>query len=230
MFIALDSNGNRIDVKNAEKGNDYFCPVCNNPLQVKEGKIKIKHFAHISGSDCDDFSTDMSEWHRNWQEQFPADSREIVITIDNESHRADVAFENYVIEFQNSPITAEKFEQRNAFYTKAGKKVIWIFNLIDDFRKGHFVKIETFRGGAEWKWKYSNQCFHNFVPQKRKGEVILLFQLKDADFLNNDNPPNYLKRVSYVWELCSPPFSIIQMVDNPSNKQSLLQWITSTLP
>ena len=42
----------------------------------------------------------------------------------------------YVIEFQHSPITAEEFNVRNQFYLTYGKKVIWIFDLSEEFEDG----------------------------------------------------------------------------------------------
>ena len=104
--------------------------MCNGELRVKEGSVNIKHFSHISRSDCDDFTIDMSEWHRRWQEQFPIGNREVVIEYNGEKHRADVLAYGHVIEFQHSSIPLDEFHRRNDFYTAAGKKVIWILKLI----------------------------------------------------------------------------------------------------
>ena len=58
----------------------------------------------------------MSDWHYDWQNQFPVDNQEIVFTKDNKIHRADVFINNTVIEFQHSPITEAEFNDRNNFY------------------------------------------------------------------------------------------------------------------
>ena len=228
MFIALDSNGNRIDVKNAEKGNDYFCPVCNGRLRVREGSVKIKHFSHISKTDCDDFTIDMSEWHRNWQEQFPLKNREVVIVHNGEKHRADVLACGHVIEFQHSPISLDEFERRNSFYTSAGKKVIWVFDLTEEKSAGKiFLNKEIYLGrlhGHQWFWLYSKRMFKNFAPQENKN-VILFFQMEKATFSEKD-APDYIKRVVGArQQLDGISFDTFQTLPFPGTKEQLLDWI-----
>ena len=74
MFIALDTNRNRISIENAIKGNQYFCPTCGEILTIRATEsLAVKtHFAHKRGTICyDDWKHDMSEWHLSWQRQFP---------------------------------------------------------------------------------------------------------------------------------------------------------------
>ena len=95
MYIALDSSNNRVEISNAMKGDEYFCPLCKSKLIVKKGKIKQPHFAHQTCLDCDEWSSDMSDWHKQWQERFPEEYREVVITgSTGEKHRADVLINN----------------------------------------------------------------------------------------------------------------------------------------
>lgn len=35
MFIALNSNSERISIENAIKNNEYFCPICGEPLIIR---------------------------------------------------------------------------------------------------------------------------------------------------------------------------------------------------
>ena len=133
MFVALTKNNERVYINNAVKEEEYYCPVCNEKLSLKLGIQKIHHFSHKPNSMCQDNwkYTDMSEWHKNWQEKFPEESREIVF---ERKHRADVFINNRIIEFQHSKLPSNAFEDRNEFYTKLGYKVIWIFdasNILD---------------------------------------------------------------------------------------------------
>lgn len=128
MYIALDENGNRVEIKNAEKGKDYFCPVCNTPLVIKAGEQRAKHFAHKAKTDCDTWA-DMSEWHYAWQEKFSSEYREIVLEYNGSKHRADVLAEHTVIEFQHSAISSKEFKERNQFYTGCGYRVVWVFDM-----------------------------------------------------------------------------------------------------
>lgn len=43
---ALDKNENCIGIENAQKGIEYRCPHCKGEMVVKEGSIKVKHYAH----------------------------------------------------------------------------------------------------------------------------------------------------------------------------------------
>jgi len=131
MFIAKGKNGERILIENAKKGDEYFCPICDGPLTVKaENSLAVsKHFAHKQGSYClDDWSHDMSEWHRAWQEKFPEKCREFPVEKNGVKHRADIFINNTVIEFQHSPITYEEILARNTFFLSLGYNVVWVFD------------------------------------------------------------------------------------------------------
>lgn len=201
MFIGLDKNYERVDVEQARKEEEYFCPICHGKLRIKDGQINAKHFAHVSLQDCDDFTADMSEWHRNWQGQFPEKNREVVLLHNEEKHRADVLACGYVIEFQQSPISIEEFDRRNAFYTGAGYKVVWIFDCRIECDCGQMECYDEWHkkndNGGKWKWKNPRRFMRNFVPQEEKN-IIVFFQIADADF-NNDGEHFYLERV--IWAI-----------------------------
>lgn len=224
----MDANGKRIDISEANKSDQYYCPVCAGKLRVREGQINIKHFSHISKETCDDFSVDMSEWHRKWQEQFPVNNREIIIEHNSEKHRADVLAYGHIIEFQHSPISQKEFERRNAFYTSAGKNVVWVFDLTQEVsRKQIFLNKEIWKGrlqGHQWWWFYSKRMFKHFAPHKQKN-VILLFQFDSASFCETDKT-DYLKRVIWAQEQSNDvSFGVFQTLPFPGNKNELLNWI-----
>ena len=81
MFIALDCDKNIVEIINATKEHKYYCPSCGEELiiRAKESVAVKPHFAHKKGTECDDFSHDMSEWHLTWQNQFPKECREVVV-------------------------------------------------------------------------------------------------------------------------------------------------------
>ena len=124
MEYALTADHHRVHAFDAEKGQEYYCPVCGNQVIPRQGEVNSWHFAHVT-SCMDDWKYDMSEWHRGWQSRFPENVREIVVEHRGECHRADILMGGYAIEFQHSPISAGEFERRNKFYTRAGYKVIW---------------------------------------------------------------------------------------------------------
>ncbi|MGH3996607.1 MAG: competence protein CoiA [Pseudonocardiaceae bacterium] len=104
------------------------CPVCEADVIAKCGTVNVWHWAHAAGTDCDPWaeSGGMSEWHLGWQNEVPAEQREIVIG----NHRADiVTARGHVVEVQHSFISEEELLEREAFYVEAtGKRMFWIFD------------------------------------------------------------------------------------------------------
>ena len=50
--FAFDECGCVVHPFLAVVGRDYFCPSCREPLIVKSGNIKTRHFSHLSKSSC----------------------------------------------------------------------------------------------------------------------------------------------------------------------------------
>ena len=151
MEYALTADHHRVHAFDAEKGQAYYCPVCGNQVIPRQGEVNSWHFAHVT-SCMDDWKYDMSEWHRGWQSRFPENVREIVVEHRGECHRADILMGGYVIEFQHSPISAGEFERRNKFYTRAGYKVIWVFDETYAFGNEYISSSLDDENKFVWKW------------------------------------------------------------------------------
>lgn len=209
MFIGrIKGTNRRVSIDEAiESGNrnNYVCPVCGAELIVKNGKINEAHFAHKTKLDCETFTSDVSEWHRFWQNVFPKNNQEIVLkrelTISeyNEAayeydfydnwhtkngradekivlqHRADVLACGYVLEFQHSPISNREFNERNWFYISCGYKVIWIFDAIEEYERKRITCTGEWTGEKENGGKY-----------KWKYAMKTL-----SDFVPQDHKPQY---------------------------------------
>lgn len=240
MFIGKNKvTGVVTDIKDAilTPNQSYICPICGADLILKNGSVVVPHFAHKSGMDCDTFTSDMSEWHKNWQEVFPLQNREHVeelqITVGEYKnnayihsferpamkrlvqgykdtdiitlkHRADVRACGYIIEFQNSPISREEFNERNWFYTKIGCKVVWVFNFTEEWSKKR-IKVLSNRDANSTlcQWNYAKSTFKDFLPQRQK-DVVVYFQFVEnfRDYVDRYVHPrpiedNILSRVSW---------------------------------
>lgn len=176
MFIALDENNDKVNAKCAERIRDYYCPLCGESVILKRGEIKVPHFAHKSVRDCESFHKDMSEWHRNWQELFPIEHREVIVKNKlGEKHIADIGVYKTVVEFQHSSISKEEFEKRNTFYTSMGYRVIWVFDCINDeslkFIDGVADKYNI--DADEFYWGRPFKCLKGFQP--RDNSVIEIY-------------------------------------------------------
>ncbi|MGG7060148.1 competence protein CoiA [Clostridium nigeriense] len=212
MFSALDINENLIDIDFAVKNanNKYYCRSCKGELIIKKGNVRINHFAHKNKCECNDYHENMSEWHRYWQKKFPIKNREVPLKIDNSirrkfektERRADVLCYGYVIEFQNSPITSKEFDERTWFYNSLGKKVVWIFNMIEEYNE----KIESIGdwsnksdNGGKYLWKYASKTFINYDSYDK--DVILIFQVTEVNNEEKDIEQCYFERV--IWAINS---------------------------
>lgn len=250
MRYCVNKNNERIDVFDAiEKPlEEYYCPICGSELVLRNGGIVVPHFAHKSLKDCDDFTHDMSEWHKEWQDIFPKENQEVVISLDIDEftyhsdsmnyefsdyksyyeeheeferlcltdkkdlkilhiqHRADVCIGKYVIEFQHSPISKKEFNKRNWFYTKAGYKLIWIFDFREEYELDKMYVYDGwdkgYDNGSKWGWDNPKKIFRNYVPQIDKN-IIVLFQYETPEqILSEDDTDEdicYLEKI--VWAI-----------------------------
>lgn len=130
MFTARGEDGRVVDIDDAIKGKHYYCPCCGEDLIIKRGEIKVHHFAHRSCSDCDDFYKPLTQWHLNWQREFPLESRDVPVMYNGEVHRADILLKsiNTVIEFQSTCLPPSEIKEVNEFFSQCGYSVVWVFN------------------------------------------------------------------------------------------------------
>lgn len=176
MLIGNNVFGDRVHISYAKPGDKYHCPLCNQELIQRRGEINIHHFAHRknSSNSCDEWYYDpMTEWHSNWQNMFPVDTREVVVEYGGKKHRADVLINGTVVEFQHSRLSSDEFNARNRFYTAAGYRVVWLFDMIDDY-KGR-IRQEWYNEN-KYNWKYHWHTFDGFVPEDHNN-VLVYFQL-----------------------------------------------------
>ena len=180
LTFALGPHDLRVHVDDAASNTDYFCPVCGTPLIPKRGSIRRHHFAHKGEKSCSDTWSrgyDESDWHYSWQERFPKENREVTLELGDIRHRADVLTGRTVVEFQRSALRPEQFNDRNTFYQDLGYKVVWLYDLRDQFRDG--LISET--GGARpaFTWENPRKAFRAYDLER--GNVDLFFQLRDAE-------------------------------------------------
>lgn len=227
MYLALDLDGNRIPVWDAEKSQEYVCPVCQGKVIPRQGQVNSWHYAHITACE-DSWIYDMSDWHREWQEQFPLATREVVVELQGERHRADFLAYGYVVEFQHSPITAEEFDRRNDFYVRAGYKVVWIFDFIEEYNVNKMTCYDEWHkrndNGGKYKWLYPKRFLQNFKPSIEKN-IIVFFQICEADF-GKEQEESYMERVTWAIEYYGiTDFKRFCTSYYPGNFQELLDWM-----
>ena len=192
IYTALGASGERVDIEEAVRQGEYRCELCGARLIPKKGDVRIHHFAHEKGHKCDPWAQRMSEWHREWQERFPPESRERVVKHGGSSHRADVLLEapGTVVEFQHSPLSSQDFHERNDFYAAGVGNVIWLFDVSKAY---HDERVECGLRPYEIRqapaadppetwltWKYANKALQGTTAHDLDRQRVRVFlQLGD---------------------------------------------------
>ena len=246
MYIAHDANKCRIRIDDANLSGDYYCPICDGSLFIKDGEYRRKHFAHKHGGarSCDGWASDMSDWHREWQERFPEECREVVIDFNGERHRADVLVKDVVVEFQHSRISKEEFEKRNKFYTAAGYQLIWLFDLSEDNEDNEYI-IPSAPYYYEWKYHWKNFNEYNVSANKnitiwfqlkkdvldKKGIVQLASLSRDCKEFGIDDTLKYNLNefIKYINEFEKPNYFLCVEKDTPRNLYEILRTCESEI-
>lgn len=181
------------------KDKEYECPCCGSKVTLCTGHIKQPYFSHRKDEACEFFDYESErnhEWHLWVQSLFPKECLEQKITKtykelypddpnfnpnDTETHIADILIGNYVIEVQHSPMDPDEFDTRTEFYTRAGYKLIWIFDWNN--KDLEVLDVKENKYGVSYKWKVKNAphtCKY-FVPQDNKDTVALFFSIDNME-------------------------------------------------
>lgn len=252
MFIALNENGERVSIENATKGKQYFCEECNAAviIRAKDSLCMRPHFAHKHKSDCwYDYENCMSEWHREWQNKFPKNCREVVVKNKETSikHRADIFINNTVIEFQHSPITAEEIAKRNDFYLGCGYQVVWVFDATDKIKNSIEDSIDPMKcRNDDLCWKRAKQQFAIKIPpqvtiylqyktcvsnnQYASQEfdiMLLLTKISPKDFTFYKTIPFYILPSNFLKQYGIPLDNVLSVTDIINQTKSYIQQIKS---
>ena len=179
--VALDSNRQRISAYKATTGGEYYCQICHEKVFLKKGAIKAPHFSHYPNKTCTDtfHYEEMSQWHLRWQDFFPFECQEVILRNEGVTHRADVLIEQSktVVEFQHSAMSSHEFDRRNGFYVSCGYRVVWVFDMLEEYQNEKIVPSERNKSVSEYST--SRDTFSNFEFKSK--DVVLFFQSKDSE-------------------------------------------------
>lgn len=196
MRYAYNEQNDKIEV--SFSGERARCPDCDSIVVGKKGPFKIKHWSHKTKNECDSWYEPITEWHLHWQNLFPIQYREVSITKNGKTHRADLKLKNsLVIEIQNSPIKISEIEEREKFYGE--NNMIWILNGEKLARKSRITYKFNKKQFALW---FSIPVYSPLVPQYDMDEFkstlfrneLLLGLKNDKNLINyRENNGNYFE-------------------------------------
>jgi hypothetical protein len=212
LLYAVDEKSQKTYIEDAIISKFYYCPECGEKLTVKKfGKIRRHHFAHKSNNNCFEYKYDeMTQWHKEWQERFPEENREVLVT-DEKGKKciADVLIKNIEIEFQHSSMPYNIFIKRNDFYNKFGYRIIWIFDGEKAFNKGY--------NGGPFPFLYD--CFKylkaipNYLDIYIEGEVQPNLLTEEGVFLHHVKEIDEKKGIQFDKKI-----TIDEFMNNINNK------------
>ena len=145
----IDAKYTKDDWKKWTAKGIVTCPVCNKPYEYCHGRVRIPYFRHKDKAECQDrYSEPETQEHL----QGKIDLYDWLKTVDEVTEltlegwlactkqRPDLYFrykgEEYVIEYQCSPISSEYIE-RHSLYEAAGIHDIWICGTLNYFQEYH---------------------------------------------------------------------------------------------
>lgn len=132
-------------------------------LVFANGLKNKPHFRHKNADDVD--THPMTEWHCEWQGNFPNTEIEYKKKDTQiKDRRADVSLDNsiYNLEFQHSYIDLQEVKNRKTDYELHGRKIIWIIHGNDD------IKVKYL--------EYSGRYYLEFISEKWKYESFIDYE------------------------------------------------------
>lgn len=153
MITAISEKGEKTVGWEADKTNSYYCPGCEERLILRQGEIKVHHFAHIAESKCS-YTAGETETHL-WMKKFlyhEFAKSNLCKTVDIE-HRvddriADIHIVNrqdkeIAVECQVSNIDVVEFRKKIAYYSYKGIYSLWIFSGNNELDKRLIKLVNT---------------------------------------------------------------------------------------
>ena len=233
MKCALNKDGKRTFIEEANEKETYFCPICKKELLQRRGQIKAYHFAHFPDFECfDHWHYEMSKWHFDWQNKFKQDEQEIVKTFNDKTHRADVLLEKEktVIEFQHSEISINEFNDRNNFYKSLGYKVIWLFDMIEEYKNLNIALLNPEEKNEKYYYRYPKKIFSSF--NYKDNNLTIFFQIKGEEDINSS-----IKLLKITWtspkgiyRFCAQEFDLKQFLSFCHNEKIKIVFKKNSIP
>ena len=152
MYIANDENGNQIFAQEAKKKQSYFCPVCDTPVVLKAGNIKVPHFSHQHIMRCSRYLYKReSMLHLKLKHDLYLELNKYYDTamefyLESIEQIPDLLINKYwALEIQLSRISPELILSRTEGYYKLGMKVMWLLDERELKQEGQFLNLNHFQ-------------------------------------------------------------------------------------
>ena len=164
-----------------QKKKKYYCPSCNQLVRIKNGQVKIPHFAHYNKSNCRIDSENETAEHLALKSIFAMWCEKEKIEYELEKYlpelnqRPDLLIGNIALEIQCSSLSTKRLVERTENYRKHGYLPIWICG------KKLFSNDKTLSELTKNLCYYSTKLgFYLWTADWEKGEVCLCFNIEET--------------------------------------------------
>lgn len=212
MLSACNRHG---EVRAAEvevEDGPFYCPACQGSVILKQGRIKIPHFAHLTGTECVYSNGGESEEHQLAKLEIYAALRRTPEVTDVrlerylQEVRPDVSFvlngELVAIEIQFSHLSSDQIAWRTKAYARKHIAVLWTPSFPMELFEGRYAP-------REWE-RYLHTLYSGRVYYWL--EEVKLVPVKFEEYLL---PPNWYsgerRSKRFVSPRMLPPVSIPQL-------------------
>lgn len=183
-LISFDNDYNRANIKQFSKENKLTCPICGKTVEYCHGQVKIPYFRHKDKEECfDKYSENETKEHLIGKMDIynilnnikDISDLELEGWIAETKQKPDIMFkyknQQYVIEFQCTPISTE-YRERHNLYRENGIKDIWICGTRKYFQQFHKGSGDKMMNDLELQSKlyydFETKCFYKLESMDNK--------------------------------------------------------------
>lgn len=216
MLVARDKNGKLINLLNGiPDKSDFYCPACQSPVRLKNGRVMRPHFAHVALQDCKFYSENESAEHLNlkaelYQSLSQTESVEIEKVIPEPEQIADLLVNhNLALEVQCSRLSEARLCERTQAYQVNGYQVLWLL--------GEKLWLDRRLSSLHKQFLYfsQNMGFHLWELDINRRELRLKYLIYEDIF----------GKVYYQTRSCSFDGNIMTFLQLPYAKQTLTSYL-----
>ncbi|SDI54511.1 competence protein CoiA [Natribacillus halophilus] len=181
MFTATSPSGRTVsllmstDHAYIDAQAHWYCPVCQERLQLKKGHKRRPHFSHLAHSKCPSSHAE-SQRHLEgkavlyqWLREQGADVQ-LEVFLPASQQRADILVKTksgtFAIEYQCSAVSREQIRARTEDYRALGIQVIWVLPYERLRRKGKTLHLQTWEWEATWHAEGDLRLFYLQAPSR----------------------------------------------------------------
>ena len=177
--------------------------------------------------------SDPQTWKKRWQSLVPEACRDVPVTCGDETHRASIQINRFVLILQDGLLMEQAFFTYCKFFQAAGYHVVWLMRCSQDVANGYLKPLRRSldRARRAWLWKSPTTNFGRWTSDNFQVTILLQpRQLPDGPLETCDE--RVLQRV--IWAESDdatkmiPGWTRFLTADRPGSPRELLAWLNGT--